>query len=715
MEQARSEVQRLAATGVDPVRVASALVAAVSGACGLEPAAHLRSSSIDPHPAIAALGFPDMSPRHGAALLGDLYESALTDAARDGGSHYTPADVAAGVVALAVPAVPAATARSWDPACGGGSLLLAVADAALAAGGDAGTVVAEQLWGTDTDRGAVVVAEAALWLWAMGHGVDVGPGAHLAVADALGAPADGGWQPRPDQVRGERGRGDRRRDDGRGDDGGRDDGGRDDRARSRAGDASGPMDRATRQGFDLVVANPPFQAQLAGPTVRSGASTEALRRRWGSDVVQPYTDTAALFLVAGVEALAPGGALAMILPTSVLSARDAAGVRAAAAASAELRGLWMATEPVFGAEVDVCAVVLHRPADDQLVTSAAPAAPSGSADGQPSGSAPRPDATADRGSADLRGETPTPAGRQAPGRRRTGSAGTDVERWRGRRFTVLAPATSSSIAAVTGATGQAPNWAPLALAALGVPDPAVRSFGRLGSMVTARSGFRDEYYGLVGHVGEAPGELALDGADAPGSEGDGKGSDGFGVGLAALVTAGLIDPGRCAWGERPARFAGARYLRPVVDLASLAAAGGRASVWAHDLLVPKVVVATQTRVGEAAVDDGGRWVASTPTVAVVADPDRLWQVAAVICSPVGSVAALVAAAGSGRSVGAIRQSSASVASLPLPVDADAWAEGADALRCRDRPAFLAAMAAAYELRHPSEVDQWWSDRSPWTG
>ena len=87
------------------------------------------------------------------------------------------------------------------------------------------------------------------------------------------------------------------------------------------------------------------------------------------------------------------------------------------------------------------------------------------------------------------------------------------------------------------------------------------------------------------------------------------------------------------------RFARTRFERPVVDLARLADAGGRAQVWVRDTLVPKVVVATQTRVGEAAVDQEGRWVASTPTVALVADPELLWRIAAVVCSPVGSVAA----------------------------------------------------------------------------
>lgn len=43
-----------------------------------------------------------------------------------------------------------------------------------------------------------------------------------------------------------------------------------------------------------------------------------------------------------------------------------------------------------------------------------------------------------------------------------------------------------------------------------------------------------------------------------------------GAGVARVVNTGLIDPGRLLWGERPMRFLGRTYRRPVVDLAALA-------------------------------------------------------------------------------------------------------------------------------------------------
>ncbi|QXC61588.1 hypothetical protein KSP35_01695 [Aquihabitans sp. G128] len=93
---------------------------------------------------------------------------------------------------------------------------------------------------------------------------------------------------------------------------------------------------------------------------------------------------------------------------------------------------------------------------------------------------------------------------------------------------------------------------------------------------------------------------------------------------------------------------------------------------------------------------------------------RLWEVAAVVCSPVGTVAALAATAGSARAGDAIRHSVASVGALPLPVDHRAWAAGATALQRGDHPAFVAAMAAAYAVPAGAADDlaAWWLDRAP---
>lgn len=600
---------------LDRSTVARSLVAAVADGAGWDLPPSLRAVQGPVHAPLAGLSVPAgwCTPH----LLGTLYELTLSTAARDAGAHYTAPEVAEGVVGLLGPlpgptpgpgggavrppgpgsASPHAGGPTvWDPACGGGAFLLAAADALSAAGHPPAAVAGELVWGTDVDPGALIVAEAALALWAEVHGAGgAHPGGQLVLADALLAP-------RP-----------------------------------------GPA-----VGFDVVVGNPPFQGQLAGGSVRSGVQRRALQAAWGR-VIGPYTDTAAVFLVAGARALAPGGALAMVLPTSVLAARDAAEARVAATAVADLVGLWVAVDAVFDAAVDVCAPVLRRPGG--------PGGPDGAAD--------------------------VDIGRQAP----------SVQRWRGRAFEALAPARP---ARPVGRGGRrATPWSALALGALGVPEPEHRSAGRLADLAVAAAGFRDEYYGLVGHVLEAP---SPEPSDLPPH-------------LAPLVTSGLVDPGRCAWGRRPARFGGRRWDRPVVDRDAVAAAGGRAAAWVSSTAGPKVVVASQTRVGEAAVDEAGTWVASTPTVVVRSDPDRLWEVAAVVCSPVAAGVLLGVGAGGGRSADAIRPTVASVLDLPLPVDGEAWRTGAQALRHGDLARFASAMAAAYD-REPGALEAWWTARLP---
>lgn len=526
--------------------------------------------------------------RPGPESLGLIYEALLHPDERSAGAHYTPADVARRLAAEAVGVIGTPghdPVRVWDPTCGGGAFLLAAADALHRNGHDPAAVVNEMLWGTDIDPGAIAVSAAALRWWAETHGATAAePGRRLTVADVFvsGCPVP--------------------------------------------------------EGCDVVIGNPPFQGQLRGGSVRTPAQTKRLRELWG-DAVGPYTDTAALALVVGAAALRPGGRLAMVMPLSVLGARDAVAARDAATGEARLVGLWVAAEPVFAAEVDVCAVLLAFV------------------------------------------EHPSP-----------------VRRWRGRAFDALADAEAPE-------PGQ--TWAPLAAAALGVPEPVVSVNGRVGDIAEVSAGFRDEYYGLVGHVKDAPPGFRPDERDRPEV-------DEASTGLAPLITSGLIEPGRVTWGENAVRFAKVDYDRPVVELGSLHRTDGRASRRVAALAVPKVLIATQTKVGEAAVDEHGRWVASTPIVTAVAPADLLWKLAAVVCSPVGSALAAARTAGTGRATRAIKHSVTSVRDLPLPIDDQAWSVGAEALRLGDQQAFAAAMSEAYRVVDPTEVERWWTERAPWS-
>ncbi len=172
------------------------------------------------------------------------------------------------------------------------------------------------------------------------------------------------------------------------------------------------------------------------------------------------------------------------------------------------------------------------------------------------------------------------------------------------------------------------------------PPPA--STRTLGDVATCSVDFRDQYYGLVGAVSD---------------DGDGP----------PLITSGLIDPGACHWGSRPVRFAKRQYLAPRVDLSALTPAMRR---WAESRLVPKVLVANQTKVIEAVPDRDGAWLPGVPVITVTAPPEHLDLVMRVLASSDATAWVRYHAAGSGLGAGTIRLSPALLASIPIPAELD---------------------------------------------
>lgn len=238
-----------------------------------------------------------------------------------------------------------------------------------------------------------------------------------------------------------------------------------------------------------------------------------------------------------------------------------------------------------------------------------------------------------------------------------------------------------------GEPGGQTEWGRLAAAHFGIPEVEMpRDTGVLGDLATCTADFRDQYYGLVPHVRD-------------GGEG------------APLVTTGLLEPGVCEWGERPTRFARTSYAAPVVDVAGLRAADPRLAAWADARLVPKVVVAGQGRVIEAAADERGVWLPSVPVVSVVPrDPADVWRVLAVLLAPPVVAEAAARYLGTGLVPGSVKVSARQLAALPLPSDEAAWREGA-ALARRSRLAELApVMSAAYGCADPA-VARWWLERA----
>ncbi|MGH9275625.1 MAG: N-6 DNA methylase [Acidimicrobiales bacterium] len=243
----------------------------------------------------------------------------------------------------------------------------------------------------------------------------------------------------------------------------------------------------------------------------------------------------------------------------------------------------------------------------------------------------------------------------------------------------------------TSVAGEA-DWAGRLAAARGVPATTLAGRGTLADLAEVVAGFRDEYYGLVGHVREAPGQPA-----------------------APLVTCGLIGLGSSAWGAKPVRFAKQRWARPDVDVDAARQASTRIGSWLERVQRPKVVVASQTRVLEGAADREGTWVPSTPALSVVpTDPADVDRVAAVLCAPPVAAWALRRAVGTGLSPDAIRVSAGLLADVPLPTGARAWATATSLLADGDLEAFGVAATAMYDLprREAAAVERWWGGRRP---
>ncbi len=259
---------------------------------------------------------------------------------------------------------------------------------------------------------------------------------------------------------------------------------------------------------------------------------------------------------------------------------------------------------------------------------------------------------------------------------RRGVEQTGVARWHGTDVRPVGDAPATSLAG--------PTWSGLVADLAGIPAVDLDvGHGRLGDLATATAGFRDQYYGLLPHVG--------DGVDGP-----------------PLVTAGLIDVGRCGWGQRPARFARRRFDAPRVDVAGLAATAPHIAAWYRRQLRPKVLVATQTRVIEAVADPAGAWLPSVPVIAVhPRRVDDLWAVAAVLTAPPLAAWAAGRYVGAGLGGSALKLSATQLLDLPLPVRP--WGRAGDLLRRGELEACARAMCDAYGVtgRAASDLLDWW--------
>ncbi len=333
-----------------------------------------------------------------------------------------------------------------------------------------------------------------------------------------------------------------------------------------------------------------------------------------------YADAAAEFLALASGLARPdGGRAALVLPLSLLATRDARPIRAAVLERADPSWLWWSPTSVFDAQVRTCAIAFVRPAGQRTVIRRCVGADF----------AEQPDADA----AGLRGRD---------------------------------------------------SWSVLISDQLGVPAlPPLHTGDLLGELAGVTADFRDQYYGLVGAVGDE--------MDGP-----------------PLITSGLIDPGRCRWGERPVRFAKSRYAAPRVDLTRLTPA---LQGWAARRLVPKVLVASQTKVIEAVADPDGAWLPGVPVVTVAPRAvSAVWPIAAVLTSPVASAWVAAQMAGSGMSAAAVRVPAGVLARLPMP--AGPLDEAVSLLRAGEVQRCGRAVLTAYGIEDApaAELFAWWAAR-----
>lgn len=494
-----------------------------------------------------------------AVVLATAREALLAPAARRrNGAHYTPYGVARRLSSIALDRLPLAAGTTiCDPAVGGGIFLVAMADE-LEAGGQLRADVVDRLWGADVDPISVAVARTALRLWARtpSRRDDLGLDERVVVGDPL-----------------------------------------------LCGRAAWP---AHDDGFALVIGNPPFLNQLQRASSRTRGDALQLVDRFG-EAARGYVDSSALFLLTGLDLVAPGGLVLLIQPQSCLSARDTDGVRRVIDERATLEGLWFSRDRIFDASVQVCAPMIRAARDGTH----------------------------------------------------------DVARWVDREI--------ASVPSMTRAPGSGGRWSSLIDDLLGIPPvelPEGQTLADIGCRAT--SGFRDQFYGFVDATHERD--------DRPDA-------------TVRLVTVGMIDPLGLGWGTRTSRFARRDFCAPVVDVDEL---DDRLRAWVDARRGPKLLVATQTKVIEVAVDEGGDCAPLTPVIELRPPDGWLWRVAAALTNPVATAVACSLGAGSALAFDAIKLSARQLLCLPVPVDDELWDRGGE-------------LAAAIAAAPPGERGPMWRE------
>ncbi len=432
------------------------------------------------------------------------------------GSFYTPPTIVTRTLSLASPHLPSRPLRICDPSCGSANFLVGAARNLTP------SHTIQALEGADIDPLAAHAARAALAADPITSGINTS----IRVGDAIIG-----------RLRGTR------HDPGLA-------------AAIPAESSSTPLH--WRSSFDLVIGNPPFLGQLGAHTARSRALAAYLRHA-SDELIKGYADTALAFLWRSILLAAPRGVIALILPRSILTARDAGPIRAFADAHAET----LAMEPIDGAPFDAGVQTFILVMRKRAVA-------------------------------------------RTPSR-------------------------------------EHPAWS----LADRAQAPAPQAERTLAEICTATADFRDAYYGLQPFVIEDH-TGALDEQRFP-----------------RLISCGSIEPGTSLWGRKPVRLYKQLWMRPRVNLDALRRQPDLRA-WADRRLVPKILVATQTRAIEAVIDEHGRWLPITPVITVLPrEGVSLSDLHRALSAPVASDAARRIAAGTGMSPHVVRLTARQIGQLPL--------------------------------------------------
>ena len=272
----------------------------------------------------------------------------------------------------------------------------------------------------------------------------------------------------------------------------------------------------------------------------------------------------------------------------------------------------------------------------------------------------------------------------------------EVIRWQGLAFEPLSPIALPP---------RAESWAPLAVDETSLPALAspLKAEQSLGDVAIVAADFRDQFYALA-EVAEEFEEAAADSFP--------------------IVVTGAVDPARTLWGVHESRLNRIAWKRPVAKRNSLESHPVLAG-WSEARLRPKILVASQTRIVEAVVDEAGEWLPCTPLISVVPLEVDVWELAAIIGSPVAARWARLQATGAARSAEAIKLSASQLRMLPIPDASPVLRAAGEAFRraqqAEDDVVYLESLVESARLAceayglasdETDEMVAWWRGRLP---